>query len=296
MRNYVLLSAVIVGLMWRDLAALLRPFLFELLVINLGLAIFRLSMMKPATIQLGAKTPVLIYQTAWLSVALPAIGVLCVSQIRLPAEYHLAVLAFLVAPPMTSTTTLAILFKLNPSPVLIGFLTASGLSPIVVFVTFNTVSLSGDVPSTALALRLFWMIGSAGILGLLLWKTVHPAIAARHHIACDFVALGVVVLICIAVMDDVLDLLISAPANAAVVITGVLSLSALVASLSFLCFWSFGRAARDATILNSTLPNVGAMLAVLDSQADTNMKLMVAGCQIMVALLPIILSLQNSDD
>ena len=287
--KHIILLATGLGFFAPFVSSAVKPFLLPLLVLNIAAAVLRMDLSDLKTD--FRKASISLWQPLWLMFLSPGIIFGIVSIGLAPDNLHLPLLVFAAAAPMTSTPALALLVRARLAFVAIGLLIGNILMP------FTAPLFIGHAlpPEAALNVetmmsRLGISIGGAIAIGVTarLLIGVERICAWRNHL--DLTSLALVSLICIAVMDQSLALTLAYPGRAAQTLIAVIVVGFFLAFAGYFMFQKLGREARIGAALNSGLPNVGIMLAILGASATIETTLMVATTQTLVCLLTVVFS------
>ena len=285
--KYVLCIATALGFFLPFLSSAIRPFLLPLLALNVAAAVLRMEFSQiRADLQ---KVSISIFQPVWLMIVSPAVVLAAIMSGAVPENLHLPLLVFSSAAPMTSTPALALLLRARLAFVLIGLVIGNMLMPLTTPLFIAQALPPGSALDVkVMMLQLLASIGAAIVLGLAARITIGARRVGAWAGQLDAASLVLVSLISIAVMDQGLELTLAYPIQAAQTLIAVVVTGLLLASFGYFIFYKSEKDSRVGAALNSGLPNVGIVLAIIGASATTETIIMVATTQTLVCILPFV--------
>ncbi len=223
-------SVLIVGLFlaafFPTISALLRPWLGVMVSVVLGISMARLdigstlkSIVRPSrTIRL-------------LSIIFVLMPVACLALIWLwramgfDEQYVLLLMVFLLAPPLSSSTSLCLLLGYDAVISLQVTLLGTLLTPLIGAACFSILGVEIDIPIFELGFRIAAMIGGGLLIGILLQRVIGKTNIDNHPQVFNGVAAIVMVLFLFPLFDGVVETAVGQPLTTVLVLLMALVLN-----------------------------------------------------------------------
>ena len=260
-----LTATVLVGIAAPPLGTFLKPFVTEAVFVLLFLAFLRMNV---AAVRSHLRQPVILATTtAWTALVIPGlfggIGLLAEVDARSP-DLFLALMLQGVAPPMMAVPALAALIGLDPTIALVGLVASSVVTPFTApLLAYAFVGNGMTLSPLQFGLKLFAILGGAGILAFLFRRIIGTEIINRSKLEIDGLNILILFVFVTAVMANVLAQFVAAPlATLFLALLAFLVFFALF-SLTVLFFIAVGqnRPAAVSIGLLASQRNMGLMLA-----------------------------------
>ncbi len=283
----ILPFSVLIGLLWPDLAALMRPAITPLVLLILIVAMVRTDW--PALRHLAARPARVAFVMALVMVGIGLIVAPLARQIGIEPGLALAISVMCFCPPISSAPAFAPLLGLNQALCLViavaGLLVVPLSLPPLALVLLD---LPLEIGVGALMVRLGGLIGIALVIALGL-RWLLRARLQRLAPAIDGFGVMLLIVFAIAIFDGVTAQILADPKR---VLWFVLaSFGAHIAyqaiGIAF-ALWLGKRVALTVCFLSGTR-NVGLLLAVLPASTDPALFLFIATAQFPIYIMPTVL-------
>lgn len=281
---------LIVGLVWADLAALVRPALAPTVFIMLAMLMMRVDMVAARKHLASPLMPAL--GLVWTLLAMPVLfaGAMWLGSAYLSAGLVLALIFWASAPPLFSTPALAYLLRLDPALAL-GFLLAAVAAHPLVTPFFTGLFTDGatNVSPAELAQRLVLLTGGAAIIAVITRKVI--GVARIHQASASFDGLNVIALIifAVAIMDGIGARLLADPLYAVGFIAFVMALSLVSIAVTTALFWKADRRLAATLGFSAGGRNIALVIGALGANVPDDTWLFFAVLQFPIYFLPAML-------
>ena len=281
---------LIVGLVWADLAALLRPALAPTVFVMLAMLMMRVDMVAARKHMASPLMPGL--GLIWALLAMPVLfaGAIWLGSAYLSAGLILALIFWASAPPLFSTPALAYLLKLDPALAL-GFLLAAVAAHPLVTPLFTGLFTDGatNVSPGELAQRLILLTAGAAIIAIVTRKLF--GVERIHRASASFDGLNVIALIifAVAIMDGIGARLLADPLYALGYIAFVMTLSLVSIGVTTALFWKAGRRLAATLGFSAGGRNIALVIGALGGSVPDDTWLFFAVLQFPIYFLPAML-------
>ncbi|TAD88087.1 MAG: hypothetical protein EAZ99_15230 [Alphaproteobacteria bacterium] len=275
---------LVVGVVWQDLAALLRPGVTPLIFL-LTLASFLRIEWREIVAAMARPLPVIATAVAILCVCplvIAALSGLLPSWLAIPLVLQAA------APPIGSAPVMAVMIGLDGAFALVTTVLATALVPMTLpplIEMLGGVRVAFD--ALAMGVRLAAVIGGAALLA---WgiKRLMGARVQRHAAEVGGLTVVVMLLFAVAIMDGVVAMALANPWQVAgLALGGVMAAVAWGTLAALLCWrWCGGRRALTLALLTGNR-NLGLVLAGLGAAAPADYLVYVAVAQLPIYLVPL---------
>lgn len=283
-------GAALLGLLFPDAAAMLRPYLGNFVVTMLIVSLLRVDF---AAFLARLRAPTLALASAgWITLAIPLAVLMCAVALDANAIVLAVLFLFLVPPPIVSAPAFALLMGLDGALVLAVMLFATVAMPL-------TSPLLADlfvrdilpIGAIALAARLAGLIAFAFLVSLTLrWLLGARRIAASRSIL-DTISVAIAVMFAIGAMDGVAERLVTDPAFT--LFAGAAAFAVMLAQmgLTYAVFRPVVGADAVAIAYACGNRNAGLVIAAIGvQQVSDTLWLFFAMSQLPVFIFPLVLS------
>ncbi len=286
----ILPASLFVGLVWADLAALLRPTLTPIVFLMLAMLIIRVDMVAARKHLASPLVPVL--GLIWAIVAMPVLfaGGIWLGSSYLSAGLVLALIFWASAPPLFSTPALAYLLRLDPALALGFLLAAVAVHPLITpFFTALFTDGATLVSPVQLAQRLGLLVGGAIVIAVIFRRFV--GVERIHRASASFDGLNVIAMaiFAIALMDGIGVRLLADPVYALGFIAFVMALSLISILVTTALFWTAGRRTASTLGFSAGGRNIALVIGALGVSVPEDTWLFFAVLQFPIYCLPAIL-------
>ncbi len=285
----ILAAGVFAGLLWPDLAAVLKPLLAPSVWGLLFLVAIRLDW---AEVVAQARRPLAIAGVVgWLLVISPAVMAGLMWWTGAPPGLVAALVLMAAAPPIMSSPAFSVLLGLDGSLSLVVMVVATVLAPLMLpIVAVEVLNLPLAVGAGELFVRLGAMIGGALLAAALARRFAGADRLARNAGRMDGIAVLVLVLFAVAIMDGVTERFLSEPSHVLAFLAAAFAAYIGFQGAGAGVFAVLGRRSALTVGFSSGNRNMALLLAVLPSGVDPDIPLYFALGQLPIYVLPAILA------
>lgn len=285
----VLAAGVFAGLLWPELAAVLKPLLAPSVWGLLFLAALRLDWTEVAAYR---RRPLVIAGVVgWLLVISPAVIAGLVWGTGAPPGLVAALVLMAAAPPIMSSPAFSVLLGLDGSLSLVVMVAATVLAPLVLpLVALEILDLPLAVGAGELIVRLGAMIGSALIAAAIARRLAGAHTLAQAAAWMDGVAVVLLVLFAIAIMDGVTRRFVEAPSHVLLFLAVTFVAHIGFQGVGAAAFAVLGRRAALTVGFSSGNRNMALLLAVMPAGVDPDIPLYFALGQLPIYIMPAVLA------
>jgi hypothetical protein len=280
-------ASIFIGLAVPPLAAAIKPYLGETIIVMLTLAFLRVD---PAELRRHVTQPCLVAaSTIWVMLVVPAVlGTLFWSLgigARMPGLYFMLVLQ-MSAPGLMSSPALAALMGLDVALTLASLIACTAVTPLTASV-FTHIFLGATIVTPfALGLRLFLIIAGCAIAAGVVRRVAGREFIEAQRERIDGLSVIAMSLFAIAAMDGVVAHFIADPLLVVSLLALAFALALGMLAITALVFLRAGRARAFAIGLIAANRNVGLMLAATGFAVPDLAWLFFALAQFPIYLLP----------
>ncbi|MBL8675090.1 MAG: hypothetical protein JNL07_09400 [Rhodospirillales bacterium] len=280
--------SLVLGLVFQDLAAAMKPLVTPFVVVLLAVSMARTDRAAFAAVLRRPWLPLAMIATGMLLIPLLAAPLLGALPIAPGLGLALALMACL--PPLTSMPAVAGLLGLDRARSLFVVLVGTAIMPLTVPpLALWLFGLDLKIGFTPFMLRLAGLVAAAAVLAAAIRVLV---LAPRPSAApmVDGVAVVVLMLFAIPIMDGVTARILNEPLRTGgFVLAGFLATFAYMAASTAL-FWPAGRVAACTAGYAAGSRNNALLLAVLPATVDPDYFLFIAAIQFPIYLVPTIMA------
>jgi hypothetical protein len=258
-------ASVLFGMVAPPIGSFLKPFVTEAVFVLLFLAFLRMNV--TAARSYLRRPFILATMTAWTTLVVPGlfggIGLLAGADAGSP-DLFLALVLQGVAPPMMAGPAVAALIGLDPTVVLVGLIASSIVTPLTApLLAYAFVGNGMTLSPSQFGLKLFAILGGAGVLGFLFRGIIGTETIARSKLTIDGLNILILFVFVTAVMANVPAQFVAAPLTTLfLALLAFLVFFALLA-LTVLFFMAVGQNRPTAVSIGllASQRNMGLMLA-----------------------------------
>ena len=284
----LLAASVGVGLLLPWLATLVRPGLIIFIMVPLVVALMRVDLAD-----LGGyvrRLPAIVLISLWLLCASPVVTWLVLSATPLPPTLITAVVLMAAAPPILSSTALAIMLGLDAALSVFSCLLATLIAPLTIPpLALVLLGLELDIGLWDLMLRLMLLVFGAFAGAALLRRLVGSRRLGGLATEIDGLIVLSMVVIAVAIMDGVTETSLRQPGMVVLWIAAAFIANPVLQLLGALVFACLGRRKALTLGLASGNRNMALILATLPAEADSGIFLFFAVAQLPMYTLPALL-------
>ena len=285
----ILALGVFAGLLWPDLAALLRPALVPAYFIVVTLALIRLD--PVAVLGYGRRPLLSAAVLQWMLAACPLVLWALVALFEPPAGLATALVLQGMTSPVFASVALALLVGLDAPFAVVATVSAMFLVPITLPPSaLALLGLDLHIGISALMLRLFAFVGGSTLLAAAVRHFVGGDWIERHARKIDGANVAVFILFAIAIMDGVAAELAARPDFILLCLAAAFAANLGLQVLGAAVFWRIGRREALTVGFASGNRNLALLLAVLIDAADFDILVFFAIGQIPIFVLPALLA------
>lgn len=281
----ILAAGIFAGLVFPDLAALLRPLLELAVVLSLILSMLRIDW--PLLARWMRRPLPTLATVAWMLVAAPVLAWAAVRVAGLPPNLAVPLVLAAAAPPISSIPGFALLLGLDASLALVIVVSTTALLPLTLApLSFWLLDLELAIGLDAFLLRILLFIGVPFLATGILRRALKPGWIAAHGPEISGAMVVMLLTFGIAVMDGVTARLLADPATVLVFVAAAFAVNVVMQLLGAAAFLWLGRQAALSIGLTSGYRNMGLMLVLTAGIAGPDMALFVAVAQLPMYMLP----------
>jgi hypothetical protein len=283
----VVAASIFVGLAAPPLAAAVKPYLGEAIVVMLTLAFLRVD---PSELRGHVTRPGLVVAaTAWVMLVVPVmLGTLFMAadlSRRMPGLYFMLVLQ-MSAPGLMSSPALAALLGLDVALTLASLIACTAITPLSAGFFTHVFVGAALVSPPALGLRLFLIIVGCAAAAAFVRRLAGAAFVEAQRERIDGLSVIAMSFFAVAAMDGVVDHFIADPPLVLALTALAFALSLGMLAITALVFLRAGRARAFAIGLIAANRNVGLMLTATGFAVPDLAWLFFALAQFPIYLLP----------
>lgn len=276
----LLVAGIAVGLAWPALAALMRPYLLEVVIGLLTVSLLRLGGVPRPTVLTVALT-------VWLLAVSPLAVWGLARALELPGGVTLALVLMAATAPITSSPALALVLGLDAVTALGAMVLATVVLPVSLpLLVQNTMGLPLSIDSAGLAVRLSGVIGGAAAMSWAVRRVAGADAVERGRGLLDGMSVVLLVVFALGAMDGVARRFLDDPAHVGFVLGAAVAASLILQGAGAVAFMAAGRRRALTAGYVSGNRNMAVLLAVLPLGVHPDVPLFIALVQIPVYLMP----------
>ncbi len=287
--TWILPAGVVLGLVWQDFAAVMRPALPFSVFAMLTLLLTRLDLTE--TFAHFRKPRLIFAALVWALILVPVLMYAVLAIWPASDGLRLALIIYATSPPNFSTAALAWMFGLDGNLALVFTLSAIGLHPVVTpaFTGLMTDGAAG-LTATELGLRLAALIGAAGVASLVLRWLIPQEAIRRGGTAFDAAHIIIMLVFAVALMDGIAARIAAEPVFALQLIVLSFALHIVINVVSFFTLRVLAGIKSAATLAYCNGGrNIAIAMSVLGSSAPDDAWLFFAMLQFPIYILPMLM-------
>ncbi|MDH3230370.1 MAG: hypothetical protein OEN55_11310 [Alphaproteobacteria bacterium] len=283
----VLAGGIFAGLLLPDLAALLRPLMEAAVVASLTLSMLRIDW--PAIVAYGRQPARAGAALGWILLGAPALTLMAVTVLGVPAGLAVALVFAAAAPPVTAAPAFALLLGLDAALALVVLVVGTALLPLTLGpVAFWLLDLELSVGLGPFLMRIAVFIGLPFLVSGISRRFIgRGRLDARASEINGAIVLALVVF-AIGIMDGVTARLLADPRTVAAFAGAAFALNFALQALGTAAFLWMGRRQALTLGLSSGYRNMAIMLVLTAGIAGPDMWLYVAMAQLPMYILPML--------
>lgn len=278
--------SVFAGLALPPLASLFKPLFAPALFMMLVLAFLRVD---PHALRGYFTRPgVVMAATAWNMLAVPLVFGLGLAALGVPHDgIFIALMLNAAAPPIISSAAIAALMGLDAALSLATLIVCIVVTPLTAPL-FAALFIGPAMAISPLALgwKLLALLAGAALLAAVIRWIAGAAFVARQKERLDGINVLILFVFAVALMDGVLDSILTSPLRAITLIGLAFAVSLSLTAATMLVFSRLGRSAALALGLAAGARNMGLMLAAAGGAVPDLTWLYLAMVQFPIYLLP----------
>jgi len=282
----LLASGVLLGLAIQPVAALMRPWLTPIIVLNIVVALLRLELSE---VLAYGRRPWLAGLCVLLALLVtPLLLWLVLTPLGLPEGTRMGLILMAAAPPVMAAPAFALILGLDAAYAILVVLITHAIVPFTLpFMALWLLGLELEVSAAELMGRLLLVVGSAFAISLALRRWVFaPETLRRQSRRLDAIAVIGLVLFSVAIMDGVTGTMLARPEFVLVTTLAAFAVNASLQVLGSLAFLGFGRRVAFTVGLMTGNRNMGLVLASLGPAAPLDVAVFFAIGQLPMYMLP----------
>ena len=284
----ILPAGLILGLVWQDLAHLMRPLLAPTIFCMLATILTRVDI---ATAMQRVHRPApLVLGVLWAIIVMPPVMALVIAWTGIGPGLGFALIVYAASPPNMAAAGIGYLLGLDGALCLAVILATIVAHPVIAplaveFLTHTPAAIS----SSDLALRLAMLVGGGLVAALIARRLLGPA--RQKRLAPVFDGLNVIFMLvfAIALMDGIPALIAARPRYALMLIGLCYALHLGLNLVTALLFAKFGRLTALSLGYAAAGRNIAIVMAVLGPAAPADAWLFFAMLQFPIYSLPLVL-------
>ena len=285
----ILALGAFAGLLWPELASLLRPLLVPAYFIVVTLALIRLD---PAAVVAYGRRPLLSGAVLlWILAVCPLVLWAVVALLEPPAGLATALVLQGMTAPVFASVALALLVGLDAPFVVVATVSAMFLVPLTLPPSaLVLLGLDLHIGIGELMLRLLAFVGGSALLAAVFRHLAGGDRIDRHAREIDGVNVVIFIVFAIAIMDGVAAELAVRPGYILLCLAAAFGANLGLQVLGAAAFWRLGRREALTVGFASGNRNLALLLAVLIDSADFDVLVFFAIGQIPILTLPALLT------
>lgn len=284
----ILPAGLILGLLWQDLAHLARPLLAPAVFLMLTTILARVEL---SAVKAHVQRPrALVLGVVWALVAIPPAMAVLNRTLGVGEGLAFALIVYAASPPNFAAAAVGYILGLDAPLCLAVILATVVAHPLVAPLAVDLFAPgAAAIPSAALALRLFLLVGSALLGAALARHVMGPERQARLGSALDGLNVLFMVVFAVALMDGIPAMIAERPICALMLVAVCYSLHLGLNLATVAAFSHFER--RTAFALGYAVGgrNIAIVMAALGDAAPADAWLFFAMLQFPIYTLPLVL-------
>ena len=277
---------MLTGLAIQPVAAVLRPWIGPIIVLNILIALLRLDIREVLAF---LRRPGLAALCLGLTIfATPLVMWSVLEVVPLPEGTRAGLILMAAAPPIMSAPAFALILGLDAAYAVFVVIVAHLIVPFTLPVlALWLVGLELELSAFDLMLRLLVVVGSAFVLAFVLKATVlRPEFVARNYRRFDALAVIGLLLFSIAVMDGITPILLERTGFFVITVVAAFAANIGLQVAAALMFLGFGRRLAFTTGHMTGNRNMGLVLASMGLAAPPDVAAFFALAQLPMYMLP----------